>query len=356
MGQSDFEESVKKVLAGERVRTTPRKIVGWFGYARRGRNVVSYVRRKLRQKLVTTDPDFDSVWIDDPVYIVKAEPSPAKGKDAKATTGAKKPAGGDGIDPSSGASGPASLQPVEPSHRISRLEAAGRVPVSVNPSDTRDKAVTLMLQHDYSQLPVMQNKSVVKGMVSWRSIGRKLHMGHPCKTVEQCMESAYEVPDTASLFEVVKLIARVDAVLVRTSNNLISGIVTQADINKQFSNLGEPFLLIGDIENALRALIDYAFDLKALKAAVHSKDDPDREVKSVHDLTFGEIIRLIQKPDQWEKLELPLDRAEVVKRLEKVRDIRNDVMHFDPDPLEDQALQLLRESSNFFAELMRLKQ
>ena len=178
------------------------------------------------------------------------------------------------------------LHAAEPAHRIGRLQAANRSPLTVKPSDTVERAVTLMLQNDYSQLPVMATRSKVLGMVTWRSIGRKLHVAGACKTVEECLERAYELPATASLFEATRVVAEHDAVLVRSENNLICGIITGADISLQFGTLAEPFLLLGDIENILRCLIERSFKAAELQAAVDPADG-QRTVTSVNDLTFG---------------------------------------------------------------------
>jgi predicted transcriptional regulator len=51
-------------------------------------------------------------------------------------------------------------------HRVGRLAAARNIPVAVTPNAPISAAITLMLQNDYSQIPVMQNDRVVKGLVS----------------------------------------------------------------------------------------------------------------------------------------------------------------------------------------------
>ena len=58
------------------------------------------------------------------------------------------------------------------------------------------------------------------------------------------------------------------------------------------------------------------------------------EVKGPDDLTFGGYCRLLERSELWEKLELKIDRKELIGRLERVRSIRNDVMHFSPDGIE----------------------
>lgn len=335
-----FTEALEAVKDGTPVQFTPRELLSWWGAARRGRRVVEMVRKELKKKKVTTEPDFDSVYIDAPIMLIKAE---AKSKGSKSP----KPRS---IEQGKLAESANQAVTAEPAHRINRLYAANREPLCVRPNDSLELAVTLMLQNDYSQIPVMTNKSKVAGMISWRSIAQQLHVGGACKKVEECLERAYEVPTTASLFEASRIVAEHDAVLVRAENNLICGIVTSSDISLQFGALAEPFLLLGDIENMLRCLIERSFSLQDLREAIDPADGV-REVNSVSDLTFGEYLRLVEKPDNWAKLGIPLDRPEVVKKLESIREIRNDVMHFDPDPLDAEALDLLRSFSKFLGRL-----
>jgi hypothetical protein len=50
-------------------------------------------------------------------------------------------------------------------------------------------------------------------------------------------------------------------------------------------------------------------------------------------------------------VKLEIDRVEFVKRLHEVREIRNDVMHFDPDGLDEGDLKNLREFAQFLKRL-----
>src|SRR5262245_47875706 len=59
----------------------------------------------------------------------------------------------------------------DPTFRVSKLAAANRAPVSLQPDSTITEAVTLMMANDFSQLPVFSGDRNVKGAVSWRSIG-----------------------------------------------------------------------------------------------------------------------------------------------------------------------------------------
>jgi hypothetical protein len=44
-----------------------------------------------------------------------------------------------------------------------------------------------------------------------------------------------------------------------------------------------------------------------------------------------------------------MDRKTFISKLDKVRVVRNDVMHFEPDPLDPEDLQLLRDFAHFLA-------
>lgn len=62
-------------------------------------------------------------------------------------------------------------------------------------------------------------------------------------------------------------------------------------------------------------------------------------------------IRLIEKVENWMKLKIEIDRVTFVAQLNRVREIRNDVMHFDPDGLDDGDLTFLREFAQFLKRL-----
>jgi len=207
-----------------------------------------------------------------------------------------------------------------------------------------------MLSNDYSQLPVMTSPRELKGVVSWKTIGSRLALNRPCQLAKDCMESASEIAVDDSLFSAIGAVKDNDYVLVRGRERLISGIITASDLTEQFQKLAEPFLLVGEIENGIRRILHGRFTKDEL-AAIKAPDDADRVVEAVSDLTFGEYLRLIEAENSWAKLGLAVDRVEFIKQLHKIREIRNDVMHFDPDGLDDGDIVILREFSRFLKRL-----
>ena len=207
-----------------------------------------------------------------------------------------------------------------------------------------------MLTNDFSQLPVMTTHRDVKGVISWKTVGSRLALGKECKIVRDCMEPAQLVSIEESLLSAILLIANHGYVLVQARDKTISGIITAADFNEQFRKLAEPFLLVGEIENGIRRMLHGKFTVTELTVA-RAPEDNDRVVQGVADMTFGEYVRLLENEKRWKKLRVEIDRVEFLSRLNRIREIRNDVMHFDPDGLEDTDLKTLREFADFLKRL-----
>ncbi|HWY50882.1 MAG TPA: CBS domain-containing protein [Chthoniobacterales bacterium] len=319
----NIAEQLKRGVAPP--KETVRSFLLWFGFARRGYRVVHWVRHGLEQYGLTTQPDFEYAYIDGYISFATATGVGGKAERSGATSG---------------------TAAADPTYRIGRLESANSPPVSVNPDSTLQQVVTLMLTSDFSQLPVMSGTREVKGVVSWKTIGSRLSLKKDCPTARECMEPAHVVLIEESLFSAIEIIAAHDYVLVRGTDQQISGIITASDFNEQFRKLAEPFLLVGEIENGIRRMLHGKFTVSELKAACDPDGDSDN-VEGVTDLSFGGYIRLIQEDSQWKKLKLEIDRVEFIKRLDTVRKIRNDVMHFDPDGLEPEDLTTLTEFAQF---------
>lgn len=319
---SNIRDQIKKGVAPS--SETVRSFLWWFGAERRGLNVVHYIRSKLDQYQLMTEPDFEYAYIDGFVSFLK--------KEAEAAT-----------------QEPGTVI-ADPTYRIGRLESANKKPISVKPDSTLQQAVTIMLTSDFSQLPVMTTVREVKGVISWKTIGSRLALKKDCKVVRDCMEPAYVVSIEDSLFSAISAIAERDYVLVQANDKTICGIITASDFNDQFRKLAEPFLLVGEIENGVRRMFHGKFTSSDLKSA-KAPDSDGREIEGIADLTFGEYIRLAEDEKRWKKIRLEIDRVEFINRLNKVREIRNNVMHFDPDGLEDSSLETLREFAQFLKRL-----
>ena len=293
--------------------------------------IVASIRSVLDEHQLITQPDFESAYIDSYISFLP-KPEETTTQDKAQTT------------PDSFA---------DPTYRIGKLAAANNPPLSVKPDAHLSEAVHQMLSKDYSQLPVMTTEREVKGMISWTSIGSRLALHRPCEYVRDCMEGAHVISADTSMFAAVDAIVAHQYVLIQNSEKVISGIVTTSDLSLQFRQLGEPFLLLGEIENHIRRMIQKKYTKEELSAAC-DPSDPLRKVEAASDLTFGEYLRLLENPDRWGKLGLSIDRGLFIKQLDQIRLIRNDVMHFDPDGIPDSAMDDLRKFVNFMQGLSKI--
>ncbi len=148
------------------------------------------------------------------------------------------------------------------------------------------------------------------------------------------------------LLKAVQVIIENDFVLVRQKDKTISGIVTMTDIGEQFKSMAEPFLIIEQIENFIRKILDQKFTPDELKFSNQDFTN-QKEIRKISDLTFGQYVRIIEDPKKFEKLKLKIDRVLLTNRLEDIRKIRNDVMHFNPDKISDTDMEKLRETLGF---------
>jgi len=119
--------------------------------------------------------------------------------------------------------------------RISRLRSANVTPTSVSPNQSINEAITIMLQNDFSQLPVMNGERSVKGIVSWRSNGtRQLALGLRCEEVRECMENPRVLKLDDSLLHAIDEIVRNEHVLIKDPTDRICGIVTTSGLSMLF--------------------------------------------------------------------------------------------------------------------------
>jgi CBS domain-containing protein len=371
-----------RLKEGHRVnRITVRELLRMFKAERRGLNKIHDIRTALDSLGLVTDPDFESAWIDalirlrlkDAVGVSPVEPPETTegdeedddGETAHSSTEGQEGANtlliGSEAESKAGivvaAEGSVETvlsKAVDPTFRIGSLPAANKPLTTVGQDDSLMKAVTKMMQLDYSQLPIMHGQREVKGMISWKSIASRYALGGECCKVQNCREDAQLIDGNGTLFDAIPTIVKHGYVLVRDPHyHTITGIVTASDLSLQFQQLAEPFLLLREIELHIRQLLGDKvlpedFDWLA------SADGTAPKPISISDLSFGEYVRLLQRPQVWHRLSLNIDQASLTIQLEEVRQIRNDVMHFDPDPMTTKQLDALKNAAKFMQQLYEL--
>jgi restriction system protein len=323
-------------LAAARPATNPvslsiRKLLQYWNAQRRGAWITEEIKQDLTAANLATVPPFTEGWIDSSISLVAVSSAAAD----------------------LGASDQLSAVKAEPliqvSLRVSSLASANAGVESVCLDDTLERAQTLMMRKDYSQLAVQSGPRDLRGAISWESIAQA-----KIRSPEAGLRDAIFTPEVVGIND--DLLARipmiVDAsfVFVRAVDRQISGIVTTSDLSMEFATLAKPFFLLAEVERRLRRIIDARFTEDEI-AAIVDPDDPARSAASASDLTMGECARLLEDPAKWSRLGWALDRALFTHDLHEIRAIRNEVMHFSPDPLDDEQL---RKIELFLRQLRRL--
>jgi predicted transcriptional regulator len=226
---------------------------------------------------------------------------------------------------------------------------------TVSPSEALAVAVTKMLTQDFSQLPVMTTERSIKGVISWKSIGTSFQLVGRQATVSDCMDKNFAVVyDDDRILKVLQIIIEYDFVFVKDRTEKVCGICTTADLSEMFQSHSEPFIHIEQIDTTLRSLIGSKFEGSSLS---HGQDcqnsvsfPPD-----VNDFSFGDYVRWLEKEDNWQLLELNVDRRVLVERLIAVNQTRNKLMHFRVEGLEYSEILELQRVSKFLRLLTKME-
>ncbi|HCR75979.1 MAG TPA: hypothetical protein DIW37_06155 [Chryseobacterium sp.] len=322
----EFLQNVKRNKKTEKITT--KQVISYYGVAKRGWRVIENVNSWLDKYELEMHPTFDRANYYGSVEISLKPTIQSNGELKKAKY----------IDiiPR--------LNIIKSSDLNNSESLYGLVHVKKETSLT--EAITLMIKHNYSQLPILSSSKEVYGLISWKSIGRALSLGKECKLVKDCFESVEILNYDEPLFKAVKIILNKEVVLVRDFKKDISGIVTATDIGEQFLILSEPFLLIEQIENLIRRILDDKLTFDDINKVL-DVDKFNKEIKHLSDLTFGHYVRIIENENLFKKLEIRIDRVILQKMLAEVNIIRNEVMHFNPEEMEENTLFKLRETLDF---------
>lgn len=308
----------------QKFKVTPWELVYHFGHQRRSWYICEQINTFLADNELELDGDLYHAW-----FYAELTLQHKKVATTKVTT--------------------------DPIKRVSSLAAANHKPVFVSRNDELSHAITIMQQKDYSQLPVVSGKGdrSLCGYISWKTIGLALWHGKQGDKVSDFMsEDVIAIPNQTPLLDAIGIISQNEFMLVLNNDKTFAGIITPSDIAGEFFSItqAEAFLLLEQIELQVRILLDRAeFLLEDLKKVCLEEE---REVNCIDDLTFGEYQRLIEDPQNWEKIGIKNDHSDFIKCIDNIRNIRNDVMHFEPDGIGRDKMQELREMARYLTEIL----
>jgi len=317
MPNDDLMDKINEIKTIEKeFKISPRYLVNSFGFEKRTSGNRAAINRFLEEQQLETEPDYTNAWIDGEVTLRHKK----KAKSKRTT---------------------------DPIQRIKLIPAANREPISVKKEASLVEATTLMRMNSYSQLPVVSGPRQVFGYVSWETIGNGIANDVKSDKVlpftsKEIAVLNYETP----LLEAIRTVIEKEFAVVQKEDKTISGIVTLADVSQQFMSIAEPFLLLEEIENHVRHVLHGKLLIEEIVKHC-APNDPSRKIVHIDDLTFGEYLRIFEHPELWKKINLNVDKSHFVNHLDRVREIRNDIMHFEPEGITDAQLNDLKNMSKF---------
>jgi hypothetical protein len=364
-------------------RVRVRRILEMDGAERRGIAITRRIIEKFESNGLKTVPDFQSAWIDGLVNIklmnegANSKDQPDIGlrpnEDSRDIESFEIAPDQDGLDLSGGEEEPIdkavapvaealnspagdagvvevpAAPPIDAIIRVSSIRSANRGVVSVLPTDPISRATTLMSFEGYSQLAIMQGKREVRGMITWESIAKRSMLTPEPKTVADCRIDAHVIDSDASLFDAFPTIEKSGYVLARSKERTITGIVTSTDFAAELNEHSYAFMCLRTIEMLIRKKLHpqlIASDLANLEEYSRARAESDPAL-----LTFGENVRLLERNEIWGRLNVIIDKSEFTKRLLEIRDVRNEVMHFGPDPLDAEQKRSLKQMEDFLRQV-----
>lgn len=315
--------------ASQPVPLTVRELLRLFGERNRDFEVVGRIESILAEAGLVCEPPLRQGALDSPVTVGPIGGAPEPEPPEEETGGEDMPT-------------PAAIRVADvPSARL------GERLVSLKPDDDLELARTLMTHRRFSQLPVLSGPTVLKGVVSWKSIALA-HLRGRCTTLADATEPAKVVRVDDDLLTILPDLEDDGCVFVRDEDEKISGLVTAADMSLAFGAITGPYLRLGEIERRLRRCVERMCPtVQELREATgHKKADGPEH------LVLKQFERVFEKPDRWAKLGWGIRQDYFVTELAAVRKIRNEVAHFRPSPLTQEQLDRLEKFAGMLRDLV----
>ncbi|MEU5552123.1 CBS domain-containing protein [Micromonospora sp. NPDC047793] len=316
------------------------ELLAMFGERVRNYQTVPMIQEALHEVGLDTHPSFTTCGLTTDMLVVTQNATPVAEDEA-----------GEEVQPGA---------LPQQSFKVGDIPSARTGIASVTSSALLSAATHTMRQKNYSQLPVIDGLADLKGVITWSSIAARYEMGETPTLANSMVRDSIPMAEVhQELFTHLPELRQYGYLLVRENSGKCVGIITGADIAGRFHKLALPFFLVGEIEFRLRLCLGPKLTgdpVRTLKGPSHSGD--------FSKLMFGEYVRLLDgdQPnerlrqhanDNWNVLGWGgVDRVQFVAQLNRVRVIRNQIAHFDEQPLSAQQIDELSEFSWLLKQLL----
>jgi CBS domain-containing protein len=249
-------------------------------------------------------------------------------------------------------------------HLIKQVLPEEQQVVSVPPESTVRDALDIMRRHGFNQLPVVEGKEVL-GVFSYRSLAQGLlrlpeRVREPLTlTVDDFLEDlrfAGISDELSILFDEFDI---KDAVLIGSQDRLL-GVVTTIDVLRYFYTVASPYVLLREIELAIRELIRTSASPDELKECIEQSlrkhyDELKQPVPAcLEEMNFNDYLQLLRFRGTWPRFAPAFGRNcdLVLAKVAPLPSLRNDVFHFRRE-LTAEEYETLRECRDWLLTRIR---
>lgn len=231
--------------------------------------------------------------------------------------------------------------PAELFHQVRRLVPEGQRLIVAHPDMTVAEAIEIMSRGNFSQLPVIAGDTVL-GVFSFRSLAQGLlRMGREPEEygelpVDEFLENFRFVQPSDNWELSLEYLDRDDGVLVGQYDRL-EAILTPMDVLHYLHDIASPFVMLAEIELALRKIIEACVNPRELQQCIQTslsrKYDEDKMPARLSEMTFEDYVLILEHTRNWPHFSAAFgagkgQRKRTAGRLREVRTLRNDVFHF----------------------------
>ena len=321
-----LKQKSTQIGKGERVYITVRNLLGKFDFDIKNESTIQVVQKALNSFSLETTPKFWAVNLDSMVDIIKAKEaaSEVKIKQAIITFGM--------------------LKSVEDQRLMRNLNNiyGKKEPYPkwiVEPQENIDDVAVILAEDNVDFVPVGKDENSIEGVISWDTIATAVDLRGKDRKKVKCREIARPpvfVLESNSVYDKKHEIIHNGYVVVKDDNGRSFAILRAQDLAGELLSLTENFLLLQEIENTVRIILEQANPTSTEIDAV-LRDEYKGKNCTLNQLSFSDYKGLLLHKPVKEKLIKHFGFSEAVVRqiahehIDHVRLIRNRVLHFHPD-------------------------
>ncbi|CAM5304652.1 CBS domain-containing protein [Streptomyces californicus] len=357
-GPAELADKVAQAPAGETVRLAVRDLLSIWDFVSRSGKAIATIRRDLDDLgLAVVPPVTEVPSIDHMVRVVPIgmapeaerkssgeetadlELEPEAGNDSEADLLADEDPGSsvvadvnlipDGAGEGESGEEEESARPASVLVTVGRLPSARSELKTVRLTDPLSRAVELLSENAYDQLPVLDDDGHLRGSISWREIGAT---NRPATALveDAAVLKVRSIRTDEPMVDCLADVADHGCVFVLNPDGSLSGIVTGHDLAHRFDQELRPYALIQELELRLRRALKKALmQVKEIHGEYGLPGDPAKIVKLAEQgMNFADYITLLKRDDVWRATGWQFPQQSFAERMDRVRKIRNETMHF----------------------------